>query len=269
MTHKEWPFIEAQRILDRLAEGSGPSVTAETGYGPSGLPHIGTFGEVARTSFVLQALATRWRRGSDVAHHRLLRRHGRPARRAEEPPQRADAAAAPRQAPHLHPGPLRRGEVLRPLHEQEAARVPGLLRVPLRVRLVHGAVRLRRVRRGPAPDHAATTTPSASCSRPPSRRRSAPRGARSSPSARTAAASTPRGSRGWTRPRAPCTYACDAPLAGKYECCGHAGTAQHPRRRLQGGLEGGLGPALVLPRASTTRCTARTCWIPRGCRPGS
>ncbi|HEY9594723.1 MAG TPA: lysine--tRNA ligase, partial [Spirochaetia bacterium] len=58
MTHKEWPFIEAQRIIDRCERLGKKSVTAETGYGPSGLPHIGTFGEVARTSFVLQALAT-------------------------------------------------------------------------------------------------------------------------------------------------------------------------------------------------------------------
>jgi lysyl-tRNA synthetase class 1 len=58
MTHKEWPFIEAQRIRDRLGRIGSRSVTAETGYGPSGLPHIGTFGEVARTSFVLQALST-------------------------------------------------------------------------------------------------------------------------------------------------------------------------------------------------------------------
>ena len=57
MTHKEWPFVEAQRIRDRLARIGSHPVTAETGYGPSGLPHIGTFGEVARTSFVLQALA--------------------------------------------------------------------------------------------------------------------------------------------------------------------------------------------------------------------
>ncbi len=58
MTHKEWPFVEAQRIIDRLERLGKKTVTAETGYGPSGLPHIGTFGEVARTSFVLQALAT-------------------------------------------------------------------------------------------------------------------------------------------------------------------------------------------------------------------
>jgi lysyl-tRNA synthetase class 1 len=58
MTYKEWPFIEAQRIIDRVEKLGKTSVTAETGYGPSGLPHIGTFGEVARTSFVLQALKT-------------------------------------------------------------------------------------------------------------------------------------------------------------------------------------------------------------------
>jgi len=57
MTHKEWPFVEAERIRTRLQKIGKRSVTAETGYGPSGLPHIGTFGEVARTSFVLQALS--------------------------------------------------------------------------------------------------------------------------------------------------------------------------------------------------------------------
>ncbi|MGA2975875.1 MAG: lysine--tRNA ligase [Spirochaetia bacterium] len=57
MENKEWPFVEAHRIIDRIGKMGKTSVIAETGYGPSGLPHIGTFGEVARTSFVLQALA--------------------------------------------------------------------------------------------------------------------------------------------------------------------------------------------------------------------
>ncbi|MBI5816206.1 MAG: lysine--tRNA ligase [Nitrospinae bacterium] len=56
--YREWPYIEAQRILGRLEKLGRSNFTAETGYGPSGLPHIGTFGEVARTSFVLQALKT-------------------------------------------------------------------------------------------------------------------------------------------------------------------------------------------------------------------
>jgi len=52
-----WAFAEAKRILERLG-GRAPEkgyVLFETGYGPSGLPHIGTFGEVARTSFVREA----------------------------------------------------------------------------------------------------------------------------------------------------------------------------------------------------------------------
>lgn len=54
---KAWPFIEAQRILDRIG-GKTPAkgyVLFESGYGPSGLPHIGTFGEVARTTMVRNA----------------------------------------------------------------------------------------------------------------------------------------------------------------------------------------------------------------------
>src|SRR5512137_1615875 len=58
---RTWPFEEARRIVERLKKTKGglaKTVLFETGYGPSGLPHIGTFGEVARTSFVLQALAS-------------------------------------------------------------------------------------------------------------------------------------------------------------------------------------------------------------------
>jgi len=54
---KAWPFIEAQRILDRIG-GQVPAkgyVLFESGYGPSGLPHIGTFAEVARTTMVREA----------------------------------------------------------------------------------------------------------------------------------------------------------------------------------------------------------------------
>ena len=54
-TSKAWPFEEARKLIARL-EGSEPKeVIFETGYGPSGLPHIGTFGEVARTSMVRHA----------------------------------------------------------------------------------------------------------------------------------------------------------------------------------------------------------------------
>ncbi len=52
-----WPFLEATKILERV-KGKVPEkgyVLFETGYGPSGMPHIGTFGEVARTTMVREA----------------------------------------------------------------------------------------------------------------------------------------------------------------------------------------------------------------------
>ncbi len=54
---QSWSFIEAKRLLDRVQEKKPTKgyVLFETGYGPSGLPHIGTFGEVARTVMVKQA----------------------------------------------------------------------------------------------------------------------------------------------------------------------------------------------------------------------
>jgi lysyl-tRNA synthetase class 1 len=50
-----WPFEEAKKIVDRLRTQPKDTVIFETGYGPSGLPHIGTFGEVARTTMVRHA----------------------------------------------------------------------------------------------------------------------------------------------------------------------------------------------------------------------
>ncbi len=56
-TSKAWPFEEARRLQARLEKmgQSDKTVIFETGYGPSGLPHIGTFGEVARTTMVRTA----------------------------------------------------------------------------------------------------------------------------------------------------------------------------------------------------------------------
>src|SRR6186713_1013122 len=50
-----WPFEEARKIVARLKKSPKTEVIFETGYGPSGLPHIGTFGEVARTTMVRHA----------------------------------------------------------------------------------------------------------------------------------------------------------------------------------------------------------------------
>jgi lysyl-tRNA synthetase class 1 len=52
---RAWPFEEARKIVARLKRTPKPEVIFETGYGPSGLPHIGTFGEVARTTMVRHA----------------------------------------------------------------------------------------------------------------------------------------------------------------------------------------------------------------------
>ena len=50
-----WPFEQAKAIVARLKKSPKDEVLFETGYGPSGLPHIGTFGEVARTTMVRHA----------------------------------------------------------------------------------------------------------------------------------------------------------------------------------------------------------------------
>jgi lysyl-tRNA synthetase, class I len=54
-TSKAWPFEEARKLRARLERHESKEVIFETGYGPSGLPHLGTFGEVARTGMVRHA----------------------------------------------------------------------------------------------------------------------------------------------------------------------------------------------------------------------
>ena len=57
LTSKAWPFEEARKLAARYKDGPPAKghVLFETGYGPSGLPHIGTFGEVARTTMIRRA----------------------------------------------------------------------------------------------------------------------------------------------------------------------------------------------------------------------
>ncbi len=66
-----WPFEQAKQIVARLKRKPKDEVLFETGYGPSGLPHIGTFGEVARTTMVRHAFRVL------TAAACVLRRHGR------------------------------------------------------------------------------------------------------------------------------------------------------------------------------------------------
>ncbi len=53
-----WPFVEVRKLLKERKEiiKKKGKITFQTGYGPSGLPHIGTFGEVARTTMMINAL---------------------------------------------------------------------------------------------------------------------------------------------------------------------------------------------------------------------
>jgi len=56
LNSKSWTFEEARKLVKRYEKSGYPDVVLfETGYGPSGLPHIGTFGEVARTTMVRHA----------------------------------------------------------------------------------------------------------------------------------------------------------------------------------------------------------------------
>ncbi|WP_373087787.1 lysine--tRNA ligase [Sneathiella sp.] len=59
LSSNSWAFVEAKKLVDRYADGAPAKgyVLFETGYGPSGLPHLGTFGEVARTTMVRHAFS--------------------------------------------------------------------------------------------------------------------------------------------------------------------------------------------------------------------
>ncbi len=59
---KSWAFEEAKKIINRIKKTDKKEIVFETGYGPSGLPHIGTFGEVFRTTMVMNA----FKRLSDI-----------------------------------------------------------------------------------------------------------------------------------------------------------------------------------------------------------
>ena len=86
---KAWPYEEARKLLKRYPDGKpgGAPIMFETGYGPSGLPHIGTFNEVLRTTMVRNAFHA-LQRPADPAD-RVQRRYGRAAQGAR---QRAEQA---------------------------------------------------------------------------------------------------------------------------------------------------------------------------------
>jgi hypothetical protein len=88
---KAWPFEEARKLLKRVEQKKTRHdyILFETGYGPSGLPHIGTFGEVARTTMVRRAF--RVLTDKVATADLLFRRHGR---HAQDAGQRAGPGAS-------------------------------------------------------------------------------------------------------------------------------------------------------------------------------
>ncbi len=145
-----WPFEEARKLVARIERTGQKEVLFETGYGPSGLPHIGTFGEVARTTMVRHAfetltggkIKTRLLAFSDdmdglrkvpdnVPNKELLTQHlGKPLTQIPDPFGTVRELRAPQQ--------------------RAAARLSRPLRLRLRVRLLDRLLHVRPLRRGAA-----------------------------------------------------------------------------------------------------------------------
>ena len=143
---RAWPFAEAVALAERCASLPDKGyVLFETGYGPSGLPHIGTFGEVARTTMVRRAfqslsdLPTRLFAFSDDMDG--LR--GVPA----NIPNRDLVAAHLGKPLTAIPDPYGARRKLRGGDERAAARVPGHVRLRLRVHERHRVLSRRPLRR--------------------------------------------------------------------------------------------------------------------------
>jgi len=65
-----WPFVEARKLVkerQKIFEKKG-KITLQTGYGPSGLPHIGTFAEVVRTTMMVNAI----KKIIEIQHNKTL-----------------------------------------------------------------------------------------------------------------------------------------------------------------------------------------------------
>ncbi len=150
LASKAWPFEEARKLVKRY-EKAPPAkghVLFETGYGPSGLPHIGTFGEVARTTMIRRAfelisdIPTRLICFSDdvdgmrkvpdnVPNPEMLREHL----------QRPLTSV---------PDPVRAIRKLWPSQQRHAAPVSGHVRLRVRIHQRDRILQVGPVRRGPA-----------------------------------------------------------------------------------------------------------------------
>ena len=132
MQSKAWPYEEARKLLKRWPDGKpdGEPMIFETGYGPSGLPHIGTFNEVLRTTFVRHA----YEELTGGAPTRLIAFSDDMDGLRKVPdnvPEQEMLSDTSRQAADPHPRPVREPRELRASQQCDAAPFPR----PLRLRL--------------------------------------------------------------------------------------------------------------------------------------
>ncbi len=147
---KAWPFEEARKLIARVERTGQTEVLFETGYGPSGLPHIGTFGEVARTTMVRHAFRVLT---DDKIKTRLSpspTTWTACARSPDNIPNREMVLRQSRQAADRGSRSLRRIRELRRAQQRDAAPLPRRLRLRLRIRLLDRILPLRPLRRGAA-----------------------------------------------------------------------------------------------------------------------
>ena len=146
-----WPFEQAKAIVARLKKSPKDEVLFETGYGPSGLPHIGTFGEVARTTMVRHAfrvltedkIKTRLLAFSDDMDGLRKVPDNVPNKEMLDGASRQAADPGARSVRHDHP-------TFRRAQQRAAARVPRHLRLRLRIRQLDRLLHVGQVRRGAA-----------------------------------------------------------------------------------------------------------------------
>ena len=140
-TAKAWPFEQARELkaridkLEKAGRAKDAPVVFETGYGPSGLPHIGTFGEVVRTTMVRRAFEALTDGAVQDAPHLRLRRHGRHAQDSGHHPEPGEAAGLPAEAADLRARSVRHARELWRPHERAPAGLPRQFRLRLRIRL--------------------------------------------------------------------------------------------------------------------------------------
>ena len=171
---KAWPFEEARKLVARVERTGQSEVLFETGYGPSGLPHIGTFGEVARTTMVRHAFRVLT---DDKIKTRLIAFSDDMDGLRKAPdniPNRELVAAPSRQAADRGARSVRRIRQLRRAQQCAAAQLPRRLRLRLRIRLLDRLLQVGPLRRRAAAHAARAST---RCRRSCCRRcaRSAPR----------------------------------------------------------------------------------------------